>query len=158
MALYLVRHAKAGKRSLWEGDDTLRPLDAAGRAQAEAIAVRLAPLAPTMLLSSPYERCRQTLWPLAEACGLQVRDEPRIGEDSPLELSLAALEDAPDGAVLCSHGDVIPDVVNGLIRRGMDLVDKVQGVRKGAMFVLHREGNSFVRAQYWNAPRVDDAV
>ena len=158
MPLYLIRHAKAGKRSSWIGDDTERPLDAAGLLQAEALARQLAPISPSALLSSPYERCRQTLGPLAAVTGLPVADEHRIAEDSPLERSLAALEDAPENAVLCSHGDVIPDVINGLLRRGMEMADRVQGVKKGAMFVLHREGGSFVRAEYRDAPRIDDAT
>lgn len=38
MIAFLVRHASAGLRGAWEGDDRLRPLDRRGRAQVEAIA------------------------------------------------------------------------------------------------------------------------
>lgn len=152
MVMYLIRHAKAGSRSTWEGDDTDRPLSDEGRAQAAAIASLLAPLPPSALLTSPYLRCRQTLEPLAEATGLTILDEVRIAEDSPLELSLAALEDAPEGAVLCSHGDVIPATIEGLLRRGMLLEPLVRGVKKGAMFELHRENGVFTRARYIEAP------
>ena len=38
MALFLVRHAKAGSRSTWDGDDFHRPLTASGRTQAKALA------------------------------------------------------------------------------------------------------------------------
>ncbi len=38
----LVRHAKAGKRGDWPGDDDDRPLDAAGRAQAQRLVDLLA--------------------------------------------------------------------------------------------------------------------
>lgn len=152
MAIYFVRHAKAGSRSLWTGDDTERPLSPEGELQARAIADRLCVPVPTALLASPYARCRQTLAALAECTGLDVVDEIRIAEDSPLERSLAALEDAPDGAVLCSHGDVIPNTIEGLLRRGMVLEPMVRGVKKGAMFVLHREAGVFVRAEYLDAP------
>lgn len=152
MALYFVRHAKAGQRSAWEDDDRFRPLSDEGRAQALAIAEFLVPLTPAALLTSPYVRCRQTLEPLAQRTGLSIRDEERIAEDSPLEMSLAALGDAPDGAVLCSHGDVIPRAIEGLIRRGMVLEPLVRGVKKGAMFELHRVDGDFVRAAYVEAP------
>lgn len=151
--IYLVRHAKAGSRSAWEGDDRDRPLVEGGWKQANGLAVLLAPMNPSVLLSSPYLRCKQTLEPLAEASGLTVHVEPRIEEDSPLERSLAALEDAPDNAVMCSHGDVIPDVLNGLIRRGMFIdAGAPLALRKAATFILHRENNVFTRAEYWAPP------
>jgi hypothetical protein len=55
---------------------------------------------------------------------------------------------------LCSHGDVIPDVVNGLFRRGMDMTDVPRALKKASLFVLHRENGVFVRAEYWDAPTV----
>lgn len=153
MPLYVVRHAKAGSRSAWEGDDRDRPLVDEGWRQARGIAALIAPLGPTALLTSPYLRCRQTLEPLAELTGLTIVDEPRIEEDSPLERSLAALEDAPDNAVLCSHGDVIPDALSGLIRRGMFVDEGAPlALRKAATFILHRENGQFVRASYWAPP------
>ena len=39
MSLFLVRHAKAGNRSEWQGDDHIRPLTPKGWRQAEAIAL-----------------------------------------------------------------------------------------------------------------------
>ena len=38
MSIFLVRHAKAGKRSHWDREDALRPLDDVGRRQALALA------------------------------------------------------------------------------------------------------------------------
>ena len=121
MPIYFVRHAKAGSRSAWIGDDRDRPLVDNGWEQARELATRLSVLNPSVLWSSPYLRCQQTLQPLSELCGLDVVVDSRLEEESPLEKSLAILDDAPDNAVLCSHGDVIPDAVNGLIRRGMDV-------------------------------------
>lgn len=153
MAIYVVRHAKAGSRSAWEGDDRDRPLVEEGWQQARGLAALLAPIKPSALFTSPYLRCRQTLEPLSEMCGLPIIDETRIEEDSPLERSLAALEDAPDNAVLCSHGDVIPDALSGLIRRGMFVDEGAPlALRKAATFILHRENGVFVRASYWAPP------
>lgn len=155
MPIYIVRHAKAGSRSAWLEDDRLRPLAEDGWSQARALAELLAQVGPSELVSSPHLRCRQTLEPLADATGLEIRIDPRIEEDSPLERSLAALEDASDNAVMCSHGDVIPDVLNGLLRRGMDIdPDAPLALRKAAAFVLHREGGRFVRAEYLAPPSI----
>jgi broad specificity phosphatase PhoE len=154
MPLYLVRHAKAGNRSTWTEDDHIRPLSEAGRAQANALAQLLVRLSPTALLSSPYLRCIQTLEPLGELCGLPVVVESRLEEESPLERALASIEDAPDNAVLCSHGDVIPDVINGLFRRGMNMTEAPPPPKKGSVFVLHRVDGAIVRAEYWEAPDV----
>ena len=86
--------------------------------------------------------------------GPPVQEEPRIEEDSPLERSLAAIEDQPDNAVLCSHGDVIPDFVNGLIRRGMDLDEGPHALREASVFVLHHVNGLFSHAEYWDPPLV----
>ena len=153
MPIYLVRHAKAGSRSAWIGDDRVRPLVDNGWDQAQQLATRLSTLNPSVLWSSPYLRCQQTLQPLGELCGLDVVVDSRLEEESPLEKSLAVLDDAPDNAVLCSHGDVIPDAVNGLIRRGMDVGEVPRALKKGSVFVLHRENGLYIRAEYWEAPK-----
>ena len=41
MRVLLVRHARAGDRGEWVGDDAHRPLDAKGRKQAKRLAKRL---------------------------------------------------------------------------------------------------------------------
>lgn len=152
--IFLVRHAQAGNRSAWEGDDTIRPLTPDGHAQAAIIATRLADHSPSVLWSSPYVRCTQTLEPLAQLCGLDIVVDTRLAEDTPLERSLAALDDAPDNAVLCSHGDVIPDVVSALIRRGMDVDASMRSPRKGSVIVLHHVNKLFTHAEYWERPKV----
>ncbi|MFZ9325595.1 MAG: SixA phosphatase family protein, partial [Ilumatobacteraceae bacterium] len=69
MPVYLVRHAKAGSRNDFDGDDRERPLTNSGRRQAAALATRLAALSPSIIMSSPYRRCVETLEPLAVAIG-----------------------------------------------------------------------------------------
>ena len=59
--LHLIRHAHAGSRSEWEGDDEVRPLSKRGWRQAEAIGVALADSGIDLLWTSRYVRCRQTL-------------------------------------------------------------------------------------------------
>jgi phosphohistidine phosphatase SixA len=132
----------------------VRPLTQVGLAQSKIIAERLLTHQPSVLLSSPYVRCVQTLEPLAEISGLEIVIDERLTEESPLKKSLAVLEDVPDNAVLCSHGDVIPDLVNGLIRRGMEVDASMRSPRKGSIIVLHHVNKLFTHAEYWDRPAV----
>ena len=59
--LYLVRHGRAAAG--WEQDDP--GLDDLGRAQADAVADRLAPIGPLAVITSPLRRAQQTAAPLA---------------------------------------------------------------------------------------------
>jgi 8-oxo-dGTP diphosphatase len=115
--LYLIRHADAGDRGTWLGDDRLRPLSRKGRRQSDRIADRLRSEGVTRLVSSGSLRCVQTLEPLAEAIGIAVETDARLyeGSDGPAALQVAdELHELGDTAVLCSHGDVIPDLLSEL--------------------------------------------
>lgn len=149
--LYLVRHAKAGSRHDWEGDDRDRPLDAAGVAQAQALARRLAPLAVGRLVSSPYLRCVQTLEPLAAARSGAVDTDDRLAENGLFTEIFDLFDDLPDGSVLCSHGDVIPDVVLALERRGCAITTPADW-RKASTWVLTRRDSVVVSAECWPPP------
>ena len=135
MAIYLIRHAKAGSRSAWTESDSTRPLDDSGLRQSTAIAQHWDHAAPVAVFSSPRLRCVQTVTPLADRFGMEVQVEPDIEEDTPFERALRVVEDAADGTVFCSHGDVIPEVIDALIRRGMNVNGMSGALRKGAMFV-----------------------
>ncbi|MBV9044707.1 MAG: histidine phosphatase family protein, partial [Alphaproteobacteria bacterium] len=60
--IYMVRH---GKAAAGFGEDMDPGLDATGKAQAEAVAQKLAPLGPLAILSSPLKRAQETAAPLA---------------------------------------------------------------------------------------------
>jgi 8-oxo-dGTP diphosphatase len=153
MSLFLVRHAKAGKRKEWDGDDALRPLDKIGRLQAEAIALRISGKSPGDLFSSRYLRCIQTLEPLAEHLGTTVAVNDHLTEGADWRDTVEWMTTIADGSVLCSHGDVIPDVVSALERRGMDIAGDPDW-RKATVWVLERVGASFVKAKVWSPPSV----
>ena len=149
--IYLVRHAKAGERRVWEGDDEARPLSKLGWKQSEAIAKRLASKGATSLYSSPYVRCMQTLEPLAKRLGVDVEREPRLHEGEPFEPVLDLLAEVDSGAVLCSHGDIIPAVIEALARRGME-VETGPDWRKGTIWVLRRKGERITKGKVWPPP------
>ena len=136
MPLYLIRHAHAGSRSAWDGDDTRRPLSSRGEGQAQAVASQLADAGIDLLWTSPYLRCRQTLEPLARKLGLEILDSEAFAEGTAGPVALdAALDAVASGRTLavCSHGDVIPDLASAAVRRGADLVGG-NALKKGARF------------------------
>jgi 8-oxo-dGTP diphosphatase len=144
MPLYLVRHAKAGSRSGWVGPDAKRPLSKGGREQADALARDLAEAPLTRILSSPYVRCIETVRPLANKVGIAVEPNKALAEGRNVDAAIELLAALPDYAVACSHGDLIPAVVDALLRHGMH-VDGEPDWRKGSIWVLDRDGDEFVR-------------
>jgi 8-oxo-dGTP diphosphatase len=149
--IYLVRHAKAGERREWVGNDVERPLSNAGWKQSEALTERLMKKRPGELISSPYLRCIQTLEPLALALDRPVRIEDRLNEGAPFEGALELLLEVEDGAVLCSHGDVIPETMNALIRRGLELKSRPDW-RKATVWILKRSDDHIHSATVWPPP------
>ena len=153
--VYLVRHAKAGDRSAWEGDDRVRPLTGKGRRQAVKIGDRLFPLVSmhddALLISSPYTRCLQTLEPLAARLHASVTSDDRLAEGYDRDGALDLIATIPNGSVLCSHGDVIPDVIAALQRRTTEIVGAPDW-RKGAVWVLARRDGEVVEASAWPPP------
>lgn len=149
--VYLVRHAKAGERRVWEGPDTERPLSHKGWRQARRLSERLAKKGATSLYSSPYVRCVQTLEPLGEVLGTEIRIDERLEEDRPFEPVLELLTEVERGAVLCSHGDIIPAVLQALVRRGMELESDADW-RKATVWVLRRKGDRITKGKVWPPP------
>ncbi|THD62884.1 histidine phosphatase family protein [Phenylobacterium sp.] len=89
--LYLIRHGKPS--ATWGGDDDDPGLDETGRAQATAARDWLMALPPderpTKVVSSPLRRCRETAEPTAQALGVSIEVDPRVGEiPTPAALSL----------------------------------------------------------------------
>jgi phosphohistidine phosphatase SixA len=111
MSVVLVRHASAGHRHAWEEDDNLRPLDDRGRRQANGLVAGLAGVELTRVLSSPAVRCVQTVEPLADALGVDVERRDGLAEGTRRDEALALVREAGDGAVLCTHGDVVSELL-----------------------------------------------
>jgi len=156
--MLLVRHAKAGERTRWHGDDDLRPLTAAGRRQAAELTRLLALFGPTRVHSAPRVRCVQSVQPLAAALGVEVITEPRLSEEGywpdPAAgrrrvLHIAAGACTP---VVCSQGGVIPDLVHALA--GPAATDEYGEVpsRKGSTWVLSLRGEQCLAADYYPPP------
>lgn len=149
--IYLVRHAKAGERRVWDDDDEVRPLSKYGWKQAEALAKRLASKHATSCYSSSYVRCVQTLEPLARRLHCPVIEDRRLYEGEPFEPVLDMISEVESGAVLCSHGDIIPEVVQALQRRGMEIQSPADW-RKASTWVLKRKGDRITKGKVWPPP------
>jgi len=123
--LILVRHASAGCKADWPGDDCLRPLDAAGVADARVLAGLMACFAPVArVISSPALRCTDTVRPYADGFGGRVETEPCLAPyGRPADFSsrtdladslrrlLSRLVSERRPAVLCLHRENLPDVL-----------------------------------------------
>jgi 8-oxo-dGTP diphosphatase len=135
----LVRHAKAGNRDRWTGDDRLRPLDTRGRRQADAMVAPLAGYGLTRLVSSPYVRCVETLEPLSTRLAMPVELDAAIAEGASAEQALALLVRlGPGPVVLCTHGDIVEALL------GDDAPKK-----KGSTWLLARRDGGVRPVRYW---------
>ncbi|HEY7017094.1 MAG TPA: histidine phosphatase family protein [Gaiellaceae bacterium] len=120
--VYLVRHARAGHRSEWDGDDLHRPLDERGRQQAELLVGQLEGRELGRLVSSPYVRCVDTLVPLAEARGLEVELDDALAEGAGAGPALALFRAASSPLVASIHGDLAHALVGERTKKGSTAV------------------------------------
>jgi 8-oxo-dGTP diphosphatase len=149
----VVRHGSAGRKSRFKGDDTKRPLDKRGRAQAEALVPQLLAFGPTDVFAADRVRCHQTVEPLAEELGVTIHNEPTLTEESYAKsakrarhrmLEIAGYEGTP---VICSQGKVIPDLIEWWCERDGVRPDKSRN-HKGSTWVLSLVGGRLVAADY----------
>ncbi len=76
---------------------------------------------PEKIISSTASRCLATVAPLAQASGLPIKQESAIsqeayehGDDDPLTVVTKTLK-RKQTVVLCSHGPVIPELIDHLV-------------------------------------------
>jgi len=171
--LLLVRHASAGRRGSGR-DDLERPLDARGVAQAAQLADRLLPIlagtasgtasgkasgkasetdnGAVVILSSPALRCRATVEPLAARLGVPVTIDADLVEGVAVDALLMRIGAGIDRpTVWSSHGDVIPELLAALARRGLDLGPDPK-VRKASTWVLQVERGTVRTARHLPPP------
>ncbi len=157
MTLLLVRHAEAESRSGWNAPDVLRPLSPRGRRQATGLVHLLGDRFPIgRLVSSPSLRCIETLSPLAAVLGLTLEVSSALAEGSEAE---AAVKMARAGAtlpwtalVLCSHGDLIPNLLE-VIQASDDLdLGRSPRCQKGSTWAFEGKRRHFTTATYLPPP------
>lgn len=147
MSIYLVRHAHAGSRQSSSAHDRYRTLSDKGWKRASKLVDVLAGVDIELILSSPATRCVQTVEPLATARGLQIVEHDDLWEDAATADVMAILEKHRDTeTVICSHGNLIPVVVEQLADAGARV--RGRGCEKGSIWVLDHNGRAFSHATY----------
>ncbi|MGD9618640.1 MAG: NUDIX domain-containing protein [Mycolicibacterium sp.] len=153
----IVRHATAGSKARYKGDDRNRPLDKHGRAQAESLVGQLLSFGACELYAADRTRCRQTLDPLAEELATVIRDEPELTEEAYADnrkaarqrvLEIAATSPNP---VICTQGKVIPDLIGWWCARDGVRPDKSQN-RKGSTWVMSLCNGRLIAADHIGSP------
>ena len=145
---YLVRHADAGSRGIQ--NDHQRRLSKRGRAQAKRLVDSLRDVGATELRSSPFVRCMETLEPLGRRLARPVDSDIHLAEGSGPTHALALIEHATGPLILCSHGDVIGDVMHLIAARGVDLAD--DRLAKASTWIIAVDGAAIVSARYAPPP------
>jgi 8-oxo-dGTP diphosphatase len=118
--LSVVRHAEAGDRERFVGDDSLRPLSRQGRRQANALAKRLGE-SSLDLITSPYLRCVETLSPTSSRLRRAMMLASWLVEGEPADEALYQLIELTGeigGLVACTHQDVMLGMFDVAIAAG----------------------------------------
>jgi 8-oxo-dGTP diphosphatase len=153
----LVRHGTAGSKSRYSGDDTKRPLDKRGRAQAEALVPQLLAFGAREVYAADRVRCHQTLEPLAAELGVRIHTERSLSEEAYAKnpkrgrhqlLRIAARATTP---AICSQGKVIPDLIAWWCERDGVRPDKARN-HKGSTWVLSLVAGKLIAADHIGGP------
>jgi hypothetical protein len=89
---------------------------------------------------------------LGALLGLTIETDARLREEEPVGPVIELLAELPAGAVLCSHGDIIPATIEALTRTGTEVRTPADW-RKASVWVLKRSKNGHVvHATVWPPP------
>jgi len=149
--LVILRHAKAVKRSDFKGNhDSDRPLSGRGRRQAKIIAEALEGYGIEQVISSPMQRCQETVKKfvkqlsttpiLVDAISESGYEQNPQNLDPAIEL---AMKD-PAPTVLCSHRPVLDAILEAVAKAGgISQAERNEGVwstklSPGSFVVAHR--------------------
>ncbi len=150
MTLYLIRHARAGKRGLGPSNDLERELDERGRDQASSVVDLIGDEPIKQVFSSSATRCMQTVEPLAQHLGLFVEEHDTLLEGQSAARAVDWMHELARSrtvAALCSHGDIIPDAIQMLAREGMVIIGP-RAWAKGSTWRLNVRGGDIVSAEF----------
>ncbi|MFL0461156.1 NUDIX domain-containing protein [Kytococcus sedentarius] len=152
--LVVLRHALAMRREDWEGVDIERPLVPAGFDRAKALAPTLQAFGVDRIVSSPAARCSDSVAPFAAVAALKPRLKAGLSEEghraAPHKAAKHVAKALGTGrsTVLCSHGPVLPTMLEAVAERTLPgsraertvLQLAREGMSKGGFVVLHLTG------------------
>ena len=157
-SVLLVRHAHAGKRSHWHDEDFLRPLDELGWDQAQELTRLLSRFDVEQVVSADVVRCMQTLAPYSETAGLGIKEEEMFSErgyPGREEEAVALIRGYAQNrgtTVVCSQGDVIPDVLGRLALEDHVDIPLPPPNKKGSVWSMTFDGPRLFSAEYFPPP------
>jgi 8-oxo-(d)GTP phosphatase len=147
LPLILLRHASAGAKQSWPGDDLDRPLDAEGAAVSDQLALLLSCYGSGRVITSAAERCVATVRPYAVLTGAKLEIEPALtvgyhdggpGRDDQAAAALVARITAGGlPAVVCAHRENLPPLLAAACAALGTLPPVGAPLRKGDFWVLH---------------------
>ncbi|GAA3235399.1 NUDIX hydrolase [Actinocorallia longicatena] len=151
----VLRHASAGEKRFWQGADFLRPLDPRGRWEAAELAALLQAYAPLKLISSTTQRCIETMLPFA-ATGSptgSITTDPHFTVGSPWLAEAVPhfrtlLREPHDGLLVCTHGELVPDLIHTLCAVFDAKTPEDPALRKGAFWVFHVTSDALVSLEH----------
>ena len=149
----LLRHASAGGKDTWKGDDLDRPLDADGAAESDLLARLLACYGTCRVISSAAERCVATVRPYAALTGAKLEVEPALTagafeddpEAGPALVTAAAAAGRP--TVICAHRENIPPLLEAACAAFGVAPPDGPPLRKAGFWVLHSAGGAVVATE-----------
>jgi len=146
--LLLVRGAAMMNRDEWDPEAGSRPLAPAGEHAARSLDSLGAMFDIERILAAPSPRCIETVAELARRESLDVeRSEHLAGGSLAGTLDLVA-KARGTGTVLCTHEDVMADVLAHLIHHDRTVLTKRFRVRKGSAWVLTGDRTRYRSAYY----------
>jgi 8-oxo-dGTP diphosphatase len=160
-SVLLVRHASAGNRGDWNGDDAARPLDETGQDQADELVRLLSRFEVEDIVTADPVRCVDTVRPLSESIGVPAREEPLLSEhgfpgheEEAVEL-IRNLGRPGGAAVACSQRGVIDEIVERLAVADDVEVGETLGIKKGGVWALAFDDHRLVGAERLPPPKTE---
>lgn len=154
MTVFLVRHADAKSRANWPHPDETRPLTKKGAFQAAGLVDLLRDRPIRRILSSPAVRCVETVAPLTDKLGLKVEETHALFEGASTSKAYDLLHRfarEKGDTVLCTHGDLVPELLRLASRDGLSL-EGTPHWPKGSTWILEGDGRHFTKARYLPPP------
>ena len=154
--MILLRHASAGSKSAWKGDDSARPLDAEGAQHARTLAGLLRCFGVSRVVSAPAERCVATVRPYAATVG-GVEVEPafdathgRSGGGPDAEVAARKLTAAGGPVVICAHRENLPVLAAAAYAELGAGRPPGKPLHKAEFLVLHRSGGRLAAVERYD--------
>jgi 8-oxo-(d)GTP phosphatase len=151
--LTFLRHASAGTRHEWAGDDLHRPLDTGGVAESELLARLLSCFGPARVISSAAERCVATVRPYATGTGATVEIEPAFtvglaeAEPAAVAARVAEIVRAGQPAVICAHRENLPPMLTAACAALGGQAPGDTALDKAGFWVLHTADGRLAAAE-----------